>query len=75
MTSAPDRCMVQTRAQAMANEKIVTVEQKLEALTKQIQTLTDTITKGKLGEQSEAYAFHENLKGESSHSLHFYGNC
>ena len=66
--------MVQTRAQAMANEKIDTLDKKLEALTKQIQTLTETITKGKSGEQSEAYAFNENLEGESSHSLHFYGN-
>ena len=66
--------MVQTRAQAMANEKIDTLEQKLEALMKQIQTLANTITNGKSGEQSEAYAFNENLEGESSHSLHFYGN-
>jgi len=73
MTSAPDWCMVQTRAQAMANENIDTLEQNLEALLK-IQTLTDTITKGMSGEQLEAYAFNENLEGKSSHSLHFYGN-
>ena len=66
--------MVQTRAQAMANEKIDTLEQKLEALTKQIQTLHDIITKGKSKEESEAYDFNENLEGKSSHSLHFYGN-
>ena len=41
---------------------------------KQIQTLTNTITKGKSGAQSKTYDFNENLEGESSHSLHFYGN-
>ncbi len=66
--------MVETKAQVMASEKTDTLEHKLEALTKQIQNLQDTITKGKLGEQSEAYDFNENLEGESSHSLHFYGN-
>ena len=66
--------MVQTRAQAMANEKIDTLEQKLDELTKQIQSLSDTITKGKLGLQLEAYAFNENSEGESSHSLHLFGN-
>ena len=66
--------MVQTRAQDMTNEKIDTLEQNLDALMKQIQTLADSLTKGKSGEQSEAYAFNENLEGESSHSLHFYGN-
>eukprot|EP00253_Pinus_taeda_P027555 PITA_27555 len=58
----------------MANEKIDTLEKKLDALTKQIQTLADTITKGKSRAQSEAYDFNENLEGKSSHSLHFYGN-
>ena len=58
----------------MANEKTNTLEKMLEALTKQIQTLIDTITKGKSGAQSEAYDFNENLEGESSHSLRFYGN-
>ena len=32
------------------------------------------IIKGKSKEHSEAYAFNENIEGESSHSLHFYGN-
>ena len=58
----------------MANEKIDTLEKNLKALTKQIQTLNDTITKGNLGEQLEAYDFNENLEGESSHSLHLFSN-
>ena len=58
----------------MANEKINTLKQKLEELAKYIESLNDTITKGKLGVQSEAYAFNENHEGKSSHSLHFYGN-
>ena len=58
----------------MANKKINTLERKLEALTKQIETLNDTITKGKLGAQLEAYDFNDNLEGKSSHSLHLFGN-
>lgn len=58
----------------MANEKIDTLEQKLDELTKQIQSLSDAITKGKSRLQSEAYAFNENHEGKSSYSLHFYGN-
>jgi len=58
----------------MANEKIVTLDQKLDTLLKTIQTLVDTLTKGKSGEHSEAYAFNENIEGESSHSLHLFGD-
>eukprot|EP00253_Pinus_taeda_P026095 PITA_26095 len=58
----------------MANEKMDALEKKLEELTRQIQNLNDTVTKGKSVLQSEAYAFNEDHEGESSHSLHFHGN-
>jgi len=66
--------MVETRAQAMANEKIETIEKKLSELMMQIQTLQDTVTKGKSALQSKAYAFNEDHEGEYSHHLHFHGN-
>eukprot|EP00253_Pinus_taeda_P006137 PITA_06137 len=58
----------------MANEKIDTIEQKLDALLMSIKTLANTITKGKSEEQSKAYAFNENIEVESSHSLHLFRN-
>ena len=66
--------MVQTRAQAMANEKIDTLETKLDVVLLSLKTLVDTLTNGKLEEHAEAYAFNENIEGESSHSLHLFGN-
>jgi len=66
--------MVETRTQAMANEKMESLENKLEELARHIQILNDTFTKGKSAAQSEAYAFNEDYEGESSHSLHFHEN-
>jgi len=57
----------------MANEKMESLEKRLEDLSKQIQTFQDTFTKGKLALQLEAYVFNEDHEGESSHSLHFHG--
>lgn len=66
--------MVETRSQAMAKEKIKTIEKKMGWIMDQHKTLIETITKGKSALQSEADGFNEDLEGESSHHLHFHGN-
>jgi len=71
-TTDADFCMVETRAQTMANEKIEAIEKKLGWLVDQMKTLIDTIIKGKLALQLEEYGFNENLEGEFSHHLHFH---
>ena len=65
--------MVLTKAQAMANEKINTLEQKLDRLLTSLKTLADTLTKGKSEEHLEAYAFNEYIEGDSSHFIHLFG--
>lgn len=66
--------MVQTSAQAMANEKIDSLETKLDEVLSSLKTLADTLAKGKSKECVEAYVFNENMEGESSHSFHLFGN-
>ena len=58
----------------MANENIDTLETKLDATLPSLKTLANTIIKGKSQEHAEAYVFNENIEGESSHSLHLFGN-
>ena len=65
--------MVETRAQAMANEKIDKLEQSLKDLQDQLTTLTNALSKGKAEAREEAYIGNEHSEGESSHSLHLWG--
>jgi len=65
--------MVETRAQAMANEKINKLEQSLQALQAQLDRLTNTLFKGKEEAREEVYIGNGHSEGESSHSLHLWG--
>ena len=65
--------MVQTRAQAMANERIDNLESQLKDLLLQLKNLNETLSKCKMEERVEAYIGNENNEGESSQSLHLFG--
>ena len=62
--------MVETRAQAMANERMDKLEQSLQSLQIQLDRLTSIIPKGKEEAHEEAYIGNGHREGESSHSLH-----
>ena len=66
--------MVETRAQAMANERMGKLEESMQTLTIQINGLCiqvqQLIPKGKEQAHEEAYNGHEYNEGESSHSPH-----
>ena len=66
--------MVETRAQAMANERMDKLEQSLQSLQTQLDRLTSIIPsiipKGKEEAHEEAYIGNGHSEGESSHSLH-----
>ena len=65
--------MVETRAQAMANERIDNLESQLKDVKLQLKNLNETFSKVKVEECTEAYIGNENIKGESSQSLHLFG--
>ena len=65
--------MVETRAQAMANEKIEKLEQTLKDIQDQLAIITTTLSKGKAEARKEAYIGNEDSEGESNHSLHLWG--
>jgi len=67
--------MAETRAQAMANEKIDKHEQSLQAIQAQLGKLSDALSKGKEEAREEAYIGNGHSEGESSHSLHLWGTC
>eukprot|EP00253_Pinus_taeda_P012815 PITA_12815 len=54
--------MVQTRAQAMANERIDSLESQLKDVILQLKNLNETLSKGKVEERVEAYIGNENIK-------------
>lgn len=58
----------------MANEKIDSLETKLNDVLSSLKTLTDALTNGKMEERAEAHILNEKIEGESSHSLHLFGN-
>lgn len=62
--------MVETRAQAMANEKIDKLEQSLKDIQDQLDKLTNALSKGKAEAHEELYIGNEHSEGESSYSLH-----
>ena len=59
--------MVETRAQAMANEKIDKLEQTLQTIQSQLDRLFLQIPKGKEEAHEEAYNGNGHNEGESSH--------
>ena len=58
--------MVQTTAQAMANERIDNLESQLKDVMLQLKNLNETLSKSKVEERAEAYIGNENIEGESS---------
>jgi len=73
ISSTSDSCMVRTRAQAMANERIDNFESQLKYVLLQLKKLNETLSKDKMEEHAEAYIGNENIEGESSQSLHLFG--
>ena len=69
ISSTSPRCMVQTRAQEMANERMESLETSLKDVVSQLKELNATLSKGK----AEAYISTEHCEGESSQSLHLFG--
>jgi len=65
--------MVETRAQAMANERIDKLELTLQSIQSQLDILSILISKGKEEAHEEAYNGNGNREGESSHSPHVWG--
>ena len=74
-------CMVETRAQAMANERIDKIEEHVHSLQSAVKLIElelkgisnqihDALPKGKEPAHEEAYNGHEYHEGESSHSPH-----
>jgi len=65
--------MVETRAQAMANERMDNLETTLQSIQTQIENLSKLILKGKEEAHDEAYNGKGHSEGESSHSPHVWG--
>ena len=69
--------MVETRAQAMANERMDKLEQTLQSIQTHLDRLTilisSVIPKGKEEAHEEAYIGNGHSEGESSHSPHLWG--
>ena len=62
--------MVETRAQAMANDRMDKLEQTLQSVQLHLDRLTSIIPKGKEEAHKEAYIGNGHSEGESSRSLH-----
>ena len=65
--------MVQTRNQAMANERMDNLEASLKDIQVQLQEITTAISNGKAEAREDAYIGTEHNEGESSQSLHLFG--
>jgi len=65
--------MVQTRNQAMANERMDNLEASLKCIQDQLTKITTSLSMGKVEAREEAYIGNEHSVGESSHSLHLWG--
>jgi len=65
--------MVETRAQAMANERIEKLELTLQSIQSQLDRLSSLISKGKEEAHEEAYNGNGHSEDESSHSPHVWG--
>jgi len=65
--------MVETRAQAMANERIDNLEITLQTIQTQLENLSKLISKGKEEAHEEAYNGKGHSEGEFSHSPHVWG--
>ena len=57
--------MVQTRDQAMVNERMDNLESTLKEVVSQLQNLNAQLSKGKVEAREEAYIGNENSEGES----------